>query len=443
MKTPARQTGGKDMKCRQAFQWMGPYMDGELSGEISGALEAHLRSCPRCARRLQSMRDLVREVSSLPTVEPTPAESRRIMKRVRHEMEAPATPRPAVRWAPVATVAFSILVLVSAASLLAVLSTGEPAVQVEETAPLGSAAGNQSRALADGESASLDAAGAAVVPASLAQPVMVVSGNEYAAGDLADFSGDIGTRLKFYSAYWQPSVAGTAALVTRDLQQKLVEDLAGRAQAAGEDAQGLRSALEAALAQTESKNLLPCYAELAVVEGRKAWLVSLSGPEDCLLFPDPEIPQSVLLASLGGEEGLRTSRSLLQELVSGMPPLEGAVPGELSKRTALDGEAAAGTQTEAPQSAGGSADSTREEAALRAEWEKKFQAFLDRIAPQYANTKIIKAMERLNYEQVLMFLAGDWSGLAAGGVNLSELLTPPKRLWAVDAANGEVVWSPK
>jgi hypothetical protein len=121
------------------------------------------------------------------------------------------------------------------------------------------------------------------------RPALVLSGREYTSGELQAYGEDIGPRMAFYSAYWYPIQGDTQSPYLPRLQEQLVADLARQAEQAGLDPEELRRALAAILGEV-GRSLLPCRAELARVQGREAWLFSLSGPEDYLLFPDPRSP---------------------------------------------------------------------------------------------------------------------------------------------------------
>ena len=40
------------MTCRQLVDFLGAYLDGELSAEVRGRFEAHLSACPECSAYL-------------------------------------------------------------------------------------------------------------------------------------------------------------------------------------------------------------------------------------------------------------------------------------------------------------------------------------------------------------------------------------------------------
>lgn len=443
-----RRTRGRKMRCAKAVRLIGPYIDGELAPPESARLRGHLESCEGCSRQLEFMRGFIREVSSLPAIVPTPDESHRLLNRVRREMAAPATPKPATRRVQAAA-ALSILVVGTAVGVsLALWGGGEPAPQVKvvstrEEKPSeppqgeGTAAGESH---AESQVSSQDL----VAATAITQPSLVISEREYSPADLETFRNDIGTRLEFYSTYWYP-YSGTPAekAAYGQLQQRLVDDLARQAEETGKDSAGLREAVTAALAQAGDETLLPCYAELARVEGREAWLVSASGPEDYLLFPDPQMPPALHLATRGGEESLKVSEALLKELASRLAPYyASSTAPALPTGTTTAGPQAEGVQEGASGGSPPTPSDTGGEAKPR-EAEEQFKSFLRDLAAQGNSLEVISALEGLNYRQLLLLLQGDWAALAAGGVDLADFLVPPQRLWAVDASSREILWSPR
>lgn len=433
------------MRCRNAIKQIGPFIDGELTAAEAEALREHLDACENCSRRCALTRGLIRELSSLPAIVPTPEETYRLTNRLRRELAEPAAPRRTYRRGQLAAAALSTLVLATVAGIsLAVWSGGGPTPIAEEVALEGEGAGEAWRNadLNDTGTFGGETVQGGAVTATMARPALVTSGKDYAAADLEDFRNDLGARLDFYSAYWYPAPSGSSQPSTlKRLQADLTEDLAEQAAAAGHEPDELKRAVTAALQQAGTEPVLPCYAELARIEGKDAWLISVSGPEDYLLFPDLKKPPAMVLASLGGEESLKVSESVLRELAAWLAPSgDGSVPlvptGTLkSEEETVDG--GAGEATDAAPEAGVEGTSPGEETARETE---DFQSFLRRLAAQGTSLDIISALRGLNYEQVLMLLQGNWGALAADGVNLSDFLIPPQRLWAVDCISGDILW---
>jgi len=335
--------------------------------------------------------------------------------------------------------------LITVAGLgIAIWNGGGPTPITEETAVEAARSGETRGELGQESSTSGTNAGTGLLAAAVARPDVVVSQNEYDATDLEEFRNDLGTRLDFYSTYWYPSSGGTTRPAALEkLRTELTSDLTEQAAAAGLNPEELQRAVTAVMEQADDESILPCYAERAKIEGKDAWLISASGPEDYLLFPDQQRPPAMILASLGGEESLKVSESALKELASILAP-SGRKNAPLVPAGTLQEEGDADVNDKAADEPAGGAEGEGEETQTwegTAQEKEDFQSFLRRLAAQGTSLDTISALQELNYEQVLQLLQGDWSALAAGGADLSDFLTPPQRLWAVDCASGEIIWS--
>jgi hypothetical protein len=330
---------------------------------------------------------------------------------------------------------------------LTVWSRGDPATVTDGTAleAEGSSDNRNGTDLSDNASTGDQTALYGSIAAEV-RPALVTSGKEYTAAELEDFRNDVGTRLDFYSAYWYPAAGDSAEpAALEELQADLTSDLAEQAEAAGNDPVELERAVAAVLSRTGDEPLLPCYAELASMDGRDVWLVSVSGPGDYLLFPDPQRPPAFILASLGGTESLKISESLLRELATMLSPSGNGNVTMAPAGTVKEQEEATRNDSisdDEPSTPGADQTETQPEAEPRQSRED-FRSFLRGLAAQGTSLDLISALKGLNYEQMLMLLHGDWASLAAGGVNLSDFLAPPKHLWAVDCASGEILWASK
>ena len=199
------------MRCKSAIKQIGPFIDGELSESEKRALQEHLDTCEDCAGRCALMRGLLKELSSLPAVVPTPAESYRLTNRLRRELAEPAAPRPVFRRGQLAAAALSALVLITVVGVsVAVWSGGGPAPVVEEVPAQEGITEIDREAVQPSDDLSSEPAGeAGLAAAALSRPSLVASGNEYTAAELEGFRNDLGTRLDFYSTYWYPTSSGT------------------------------------------------------------------------------------------------------------------------------------------------------------------------------------------------------------------------------------------
>jgi len=122
-------------------------------------------------------------------------------------------------------------------------------------------------------------------------PQVVSGARAVGAADMVSYQADLAQKRNFYSAVWQASarkaevdtapVYDLEALAT--LQARCTEDMVEAAGSLGEDAGGLRTALATALAATTDQvPLLPCWAEKVTFDGKAAWIISLSGPDEAL-----------------------------------------------------------------------------------------------------------------------------------------------------------------
>lgn len=430
------------MKCKKAEKLLGPYLDGELDGGTARELGSHLGSCSRCAHSLERMRSLLGLLADLPLVVPTDLESQRLLNRIRQEMSSPPVPfRTPIssRLVHAGIAAVAILVALAMGITWPLMRSREPAVtvqeapQVEETLP---GEGMISGTEAGGE----ETAALEVIPATESaipvRPSLYVSQKEYTVDELADFRNDLGARLAFYSAYWYPLAEDAGAASLAALQEELVDDLARQASDAGQDPEEIKRSVASAL-DREGAPLLPCYAEMARVNGTDCWLISLSGPEDYLLFSNPQVPSAMHLVTMGGEESLKMNEALVQDLADRLLPGVNLVSVYYSTG---GGRAAENVPAEAGESTGEGPATPESKAEQEALARARFQAFLEELAARGTSLDLVASLQRLNYEQLMLLVHDDWASLASEGVNLSDFLVPPKRLWAVERATGGIVW---
>jgi anti-sigma factor RsiW len=89
----------------QVVEWLGAYLDGELSAERRAWVEGHLPGCPTCRAELEALRSLRNLLQSAP--EPAPRQSatayaQALIDRLSQHPRANASPPlpPAIRYAP-------------------------------------------------------------------------------------------------------------------------------------------------------------------------------------------------------------------------------------------------------------------------------------------------------------------------------------------------------
>ena len=84
------------MKCSDAHELMGDYLEGALAPEDVERLREHLESCADCQELLEDFEDIARQARELPRLEPSDAAWPAILRRVREartEAASPAAPR--------------------------------------------------------------------------------------------------------------------------------------------------------------------------------------------------------------------------------------------------------------------------------------------------------------------------------------------------------------
>jgi hypothetical protein len=120
--------------CQQFEPLIGELVDGTLDGAPRHALEAHLTTCPTCARLVEDLLVVRRAAKALAPLAPPPAARARIAETVAREQEAS---RPSKSWQrfvlPLAAAA--VLVVAVAAGVMLVRRAPTPAPSAEATAP--------------------------------------------------------------------------------------------------------------------------------------------------------------------------------------------------------------------------------------------------------------------------------------------------------------------
>lgn len=424
-----------DMRCRQARRLLSPLLEGELGQEKAAGVEDHLKVCPVCARRFQALGELVRELSRMPKVVPTRTETLRLQARLREAMSTAPTRGSSLslRWAAAAAGLMAIAVAAFTWTFLIGRKTPEAVETAERDTPsLVTVIGGT----AEAGSLSLQEIYPGNADDLVVRPALIFSGREYSSEELRTYDEDIGPRMTFYSAYWYPIGGDAQSPFLPRLREQLLAELARQAERAGLNPDELIRAVAAVPGESE-RVLLPCLAELAKVQGREAWILSFSCPEDYLLFPDPQVPAALHLTTRGGQESLKLSQSLLQELTAYLIPRGGEVPAPASYAEGAPRKAEISGAAPAADAVGPVQSGSEGPAPLS---EEEFQAFLREVATQGNPAEVITALQKMNYEQLLLLLQGDWAALASKGVDLSDFLLPPRRLVAVDRVTGEVIW---
>lgn len=77
------------MRCEQIQERLSEYIEGLLDHENHTAMQNHLAFCPRCQAEVQTLTRGIRAVADLPSIEPPPGFSQKVMARIRQEAEKP------------------------------------------------------------------------------------------------------------------------------------------------------------------------------------------------------------------------------------------------------------------------------------------------------------------------------------------------------------------
>jgi hypothetical protein len=64
------------------------YLDRELNSDAVGEIEAHLKECPTCVRKLNALRELNEVLRSAPELQPSPGFSKRVLQRVEQDRQS-------------------------------------------------------------------------------------------------------------------------------------------------------------------------------------------------------------------------------------------------------------------------------------------------------------------------------------------------------------------
>ncbi len=277
------------MRCKRAISFFSAKLEGELSEEQDRNLQAHLDACPRCRALLERVGKTVAALRDLPELELSREESSQLRRAWTSSANAKGGSKVTPQgWARTATALGAVMVL-GAAVAISFSVLHHPQEVSESTAP--------AETVAEGE-AGPETGTPLVTRTGLTDstsqgqrplPQVVSSTRTVAAEDMAGYASDFAQKQNFYSSIWEHAAtsAGEGATPTydtetlSDLQSQCTEDMVGAAESLGEDAAGLRSAISAALAKAMHQvPLLPCWAEKVVFEGKPAWIISLSGPDE-------------------------------------------------------------------------------------------------------------------------------------------------------------------
>ncbi|HCW50829.1 MAG TPA: hypothetical protein DGR79_01990 [Clostridiales bacterium] len=80
------------MECAEVYNWLQAYLDGGVTAEQERAVEAHIRACPHCRRRLVELARAVNALERSEDLSPRPEFTRRLYEVLERETGRPLDP---------------------------------------------------------------------------------------------------------------------------------------------------------------------------------------------------------------------------------------------------------------------------------------------------------------------------------------------------------------
>jgi anti-sigma factor RsiW len=80
------------LDCADVYNWLQAYLDAGVTAEQERAVEAHVRACPSCRRRLVDMARAVNALERSGDVSPRAEFTRRLYETLEREAGRPLTP---------------------------------------------------------------------------------------------------------------------------------------------------------------------------------------------------------------------------------------------------------------------------------------------------------------------------------------------------------------
>jgi len=77
-------------ECEEIQAWLSDYMEGTLESGRQRAVEDHLYLCPNCQAVADDLAESIKSVASLPSVDPPPGFTQKVMAQVREEAAGPS-----------------------------------------------------------------------------------------------------------------------------------------------------------------------------------------------------------------------------------------------------------------------------------------------------------------------------------------------------------------
>jgi len=85
--------GGRDVDCAEVYQWLQAYLDAGVTAEQERAVEAHIRACPVCRRRLVELARAVNALERSQDIPPRAEFTQRLYEALQREAGRPITRR--------------------------------------------------------------------------------------------------------------------------------------------------------------------------------------------------------------------------------------------------------------------------------------------------------------------------------------------------------------
>ncbi len=278
------------MRCKRAISLFSAHLEGELSADREEQLRAHLDTCPGCSNLLAKVGAAIASLRDLPEASLTPLESERIDAAWRGAFrDSPGSRRISYRGMARTATALGAVMVLGAAVAVSFSVIHHPQEVSESTAAAETTAESEPAGENNPPYVSHPELTNALAGDQQPLPQVVNSARVVAAADMPGYAADAAQKQTFYSAVWQdaakPAGEGVAPAydtqTLKQLQEQCTEEMVKAAEGLGEDAAGLRSAVAAVLAKaTNQVPLLPCWAEKVLFEGKPAWIISLSGPDE-------------------------------------------------------------------------------------------------------------------------------------------------------------------
>ncbi len=278
------------MRCKRAISFFSAHLEGELPADRDEQLRAHLDACPDCRTLLAAVNNNIASLQELPEESLTPLESERIGVAWRAALsDSSGSKRIPYRGMAHAATALGAVMIVGAVVAVSFSVIHHPTETSESSAAAETTAEHELAGGSDEPNVPHEELTNTLADNRKPLPQVVNTARVVAAADMPGYAADTSQKQTFYSAVWQDAAkaAGegtepaydTEAL--KQMQGQLTEEMAKAAAGMGEDAAGLRGAVTAVLAKAANQvPLLPCWAEKVVFEGKPAWIISLSGPDE-------------------------------------------------------------------------------------------------------------------------------------------------------------------